>query len=106
MKSAFFIGTNALLKFIRQCWLLYVFAIFHLDSSKMILISSFFVGLAYIPMGVIWNKKWMNITILTCGLFLIVSCFVPTFYKINLYRTIGLVLPMLLVRFVPEKNKL
>jgi hypothetical protein len=62
------------------------------------------IGIAYLVGGFIWDRKLINIIFLISGLYLITMNFVNDF---GLKHEIGIVcilIPMLIVRFLPEEN--
>jgi len=70
------------------------------DDIDRILNSAMFtlIGIAYILMGFIWEKKLLQIIILTCGVFLIGMNFLETNTIFDIIGIVCILTPMIIAR--------
>lgn len=76
------------------------------DGINQMLNTSMFclIGIAYIVIGYVWNKKLVKIIIITCGLFLIIMNFFPKNAVLYMLGIACILTPVLIARFNKEKE--
>ncbi len=63
------------------------------------------IGIAYLVMGYVWDKKILKILITACGIFLIVMNFVPGRTWLSILGIVCILVPMIIARFQKKENE-
>ncbi len=62
------------------------------------------IGIAYIVMGFVWDKKLAKVLMVFCGIFLIIMNFIPQTTLINIIGILCMLFPLIIARFHKEKD--
>lgn len=62
-----------------------------------------FIGIAYLVMGIVWNKGLLRVLIFLCGIFLIAINFIERSTIIEIVAIFCLLIPMLIARVSKDK---
>lgn len=63
------------------------------------------IGIAYLVMGYVWDKKILKVLITACGIFLIVMNFVPGRTWLSILGIVCILVPMIIARFQKKENE-
>lgn len=78
------------------------------DTTNFILNTSMFslIGIAYIVVGAIWDKRAGKVILIFCGLFLITYNFLPENIVFQIVGIACILVPMLIARFSKDIPKM
>lgn len=78
------------------------------DETNKILNTAMFclIGIAYIFVGITWDKKWMKLVFIVCGLYLIVMNFLEPHVMLSIIGILCTLIPILIARFLPAEKEL
>ncbi len=63
------------------------------------------IGIAYLVGSIVWDKKILNMTFLVCGIYIFIMNFIPHFSLKSILGILCIILPLFMVRFLPETSQ-
>ena len=105
MKKILFTGFRILLILVLIAKVLNWFLNFDVNTNQFLNTAMFcLIGIAYLVIGFVWDKKMIQVLIIFCGLFLIIMNFVPERTWITVIGIVCILVPMIIARFQKKEN--
>ncbi len=106
MKNKLFILFRILLIVVLVGKILNWFLKFDTGTNQILNTAMFcLIGIAYIVMGFVWDKKSVQVLMVFCGIFLIVMNFVPGRTWISIVGILCILVPMIIARFQKKEKE-
>ena len=106
MKNILFTSFRVLLILVLIAKILNWFLKFSEETNQVLNAAMFcLIGVAYIYMGFVWDKKLVKLLIVFCGIFLILMNFVPERTWITIVGIVCILVPMIIARFQKKEKE-
>lgn len=106
MKNAIFLTFRILLGLVILFKILNWFLKFDSETNQFLNTAMFcLIGIAYLVMSYVWDKKILKVLITACGLFLIIMNFIPGKTWITIVGIVCILVPMIIARFQKKENE-